>query len=70
MRRYWVIGGKYRDTSFETIAEAGEEWIGPFDTFDEAKKEWAKRAWATVDEATTRYRIEALDPDDSPPCTD
>lgn len=70
MQRYWVIGGEYRDTSFKSPATGREQWIGPFDSFEQAKKEWARLAWATVDDATTRYRIEAMDPDESPPCTD
>lgn len=70
MQRYWVIGGEYKDTSFEAVAAGREECFGPFDSFEQAKKEWARLAWSTVDNATTRYRIEAMDPDESPPCTD
>ncbi|MGH6886175.1 MAG: DUF4170 domain-containing protein [Kiloniellales bacterium] len=58
MSSYWVVGGDYRDTRFDTPTSGREEWIGPFVDYETAKKEWARRAWATVDNATTRYRIE------------
>jgi len=59
MARFWVVGGTYMDTNFETIVGGGsEERIGPFPTYDEAKLAWQARAWKTVDDANTRYRIE------------
>jgi hypothetical protein len=55
---YWVIGGEYRDASFAALAPGTrEERHGPFDSYDEAKKVWAARAWATVDNALMRFRI-------------
>ena len=70
MSQFWVIGGTYTDTHFQEALAPGEEWYGPFADYDAAKEEWAKRAWQTVDEAHTRYRIERIDPDAPPPCTD
>jgi hypothetical protein len=59
MTRYWVVGGEYVDTTFERMAGGGpEERIGPFDSYDAAKAVWQARAWATVDNAHARYRIE------------
>lgn len=56
---YWVVGGRYKDTHFEAIMGGGEEsWIGPFDTFEAARDEWARLAWQSVDDALSRYRIE------------
>ncbi len=56
---YWVVGGEYTDTSFAEIAGGGAETrLGPFAAYDEAKAEWARRAWATVDDAHTHFRIE------------
>lgn len=53
MTRYWVVGGEYTDTHFAKVAAgASEEWIGPFVDYQAAKKEWARRAWGTVDSAT------------------
>jgi hypothetical protein len=55
---YWVVGGEYRDTSFgETMPGTPLERIGPFASYEEAKKAWAARAWATVDNALMRFRI-------------
>jgi len=71
MPQFWVVGGEYADMKFRIPAQGCEEqWIGPYDDYDAAKAEWNKRAWKTVDTATTRYRIERIDPDVPPPCTD
>lgn len=70
MAQYWVVGAEYTDTKFKEIAGPDEQWIGPFGDYEVAKQEWAKRAWRTVDECNTRYRIERIDPDVPPPCTD
>lgn len=57
-RRYWVVGGIYSDTQFDQIAgDGGEERFGPFRTFAEAKEEWARLAWRSVDDCHARYRI-------------
>jgi hypothetical protein len=59
MSRYWVVGGEYADTTFERLAGGKpEERIGPFESYDAAKAVWQARAWATVDNAQVRYRIE------------
>lgn len=56
---YWVIGGTYADTGFRTLAKGcQEDRIGPFDNYDEALNAWRGKAWATVDDGFTRYRIE------------
>lgn len=58
MTRYWVVGGEYTSTKFETIAGGGrEELIGPFASYKDARREWGRRAWATVDDCHVRYRI-------------
>lgn len=59
MKRYWVIGGFYADTRFDRMQDGGpEQKLGPFRTYEEAKAEWQRRAWSTVDNANARYRIE------------
>lgn len=56
MKRYWVVGGEYADTSFSKLAPGkAEERLGPFDGYNEALKAWSGRAWSTVDNAQTRY---------------
>lgn len=55
---FWVVGGEYKDTLFqEIIPGKSEERHGPFATYEEAYKTWSARAWATVDDAMTRFRI-------------
>lgn len=56
MKRYWVVGGEYADTSFSKLAPGkAEERLGPFEGYNEALKVWSGRAWSTVDNAQTRY---------------
>jgi hypothetical protein len=64
-RRYWVVGGRYADTSFETPVGGAEAWHGPFESYEAAKTEWARLAWQTVDDALARWRIEQIA--DEPP---
>ena len=62
-------GGEYRETHFPDIVGGNEECIGPFSDYQSARSVWAKHAWQTHHRAT-RYRIECIDPDEAPPCTD
>jgi hypothetical protein len=56
--KYWVVGGRYADTSFRTIAGGGrEDWLGPFESYDQAEAEWSQLSWQTVDDCHARYRI-------------
>jgi hypothetical protein len=56
---YWVVGGKYADTKFLKLARgAAEERFGPFDKYDDAMSVWRGKAWASVDDSFSRYRIE------------
>ena len=55
---YWVVGGTYKDTSFKELEKNNElERYGPYNTYDEAKKEWDKISWENVDSCNTRYVI-------------
>jgi hypothetical protein len=66
-QNYWVVGCSYRDTSFREPVDGRENWFGPFASYDEAKAEWQKRAWSTVDDALSRFRIEILNGSEHPP---
>jgi hypothetical protein len=56
---FWVVGGEYTDTRFAEIVGGGKETrLGPFATYENAKAEWARRAWSSVDDAHQRWRIE------------
>ncbi|MEX2009860.1 MAG: DUF4170 domain-containing protein [Dongiaceae bacterium] len=63
--RYWVVGGAYKDAHFSEPVDGAEQWIGPFDLYAEA--EWRRHAWATVDDALSRFRIEKLSAAAGPP---
>ena len=59
--QYWVVGGEYTDTSFHRIVEGGQEKrVGPFASYDEARRQWAALSMAAVDNALTRYRIDQM----------
>ncbi|MDZ4736594.1 MAG: DUF4170 domain-containing protein [Rhodospirillaceae bacterium] len=59
MARYWVIGGEYTDTGFtDIVGGKAEERHGPYDDLEAARVRWQQLAWATVDNAHARYRIE------------
>jgi len=70
MGHFWVVGTEYEDTHFQETVGSNEEWIGPFRDYESARKEWAKHAWQTADQATVRYRIECIDQEQPPLCTD
>lgn len=56
---FYVVGGVYADTTFTAMKDGGRETrLGPFATHDDAKSEWSKRAWSSVDDALARWRIE------------
>jgi hypothetical protein len=55
---FYVIGGVYENTKFETLVEGKGEKHGPFPTYDEAKKIWQSRSWALVDDCHARFTIE------------
>ena len=58
---FWLVGGVYKPTDFtETVDGSPETKIGPFATYEEAKKLWQQKAWATVDDAHSRWRIEKI----------
>ena len=58
---FWLVGGVYKSTDFtETVDGSPETKIGPFATYEEAKKLWQQKAWATVDDAHSRWRIEKI----------
>lgn len=58
---FWVVGGVYKSTDFtETADGSPEEKIGPYLDYEEAKAAWQKKAWESVDDAHSRWRIEKI----------
>lgn len=55
---YWVVGGRYASTDFAEFAPGyAEERLGPFDSYEKAKKVWQEQAWKDVDNCHARYQI-------------
>lgn len=64
MPQYWVVGGEYKSTRFQEIADgSSEERHGPYATIEAARRKWQALAMATVDNAHVRYRIDTEGPD-------
>lgn len=53
---FWVVGGRYTDTSFTTLAD-GAEAIGPFTRYDEALRAWSDHSNRSRSLASVRYSI-------------
>lgn len=53
---YFVVGGRYEDTSFTTLTEA-EPPEGPFEDYDDAVDAWRASSMRHIDEAFVRYLI-------------
>jgi hypothetical protein len=57
---YFVIGGEYADTSFSRLVRP-EPVLGPFDSYEEARKRWREHAFATIDYPLMRFQIVEAD---------
>ncbi len=55
--RYIVSGGEFTNTDFQTVIPNTAERYGPFDTYEQALKEWRERTWARVDTCCHRVVI-------------
>ena len=56
---YFVVGGLFTDTTFETIADGKKETrLGPFDNYEQAQAVWRAKAMETIDEAYAKFSIE------------
>jgi hypothetical protein len=58
MAEFWVVGGEFADARFEALAPGRTmERLGPFASYEEARKIWKARTMATIDNALVRYRV-------------
>jgi hypothetical protein len=57
-RLFWVVGGEYRDTSFQDLSGMPEVF-GPFQQYDDAMRVWRERTSASKSAALVRYTIAA-----------
>ncbi len=53
--RYWVVGGRYIDMTFQH--RSWSEMIGPFDTLYDAEAVWRRISFAYAHEARVRFTI-------------
>ncbi len=53
---YFVVGGRYRDTTFREVVRADPP-EGPFDDYDDALALWRSKSVQHIDEAFVRYQI-------------
>jgi hypothetical protein len=56
-QEYWVVGGRYRDSSFADLEDGKGELIGPFPSYRAAIVSWRERTEATRSLATVRYTV-------------
>lgn len=70
MAPYWVVGGEFTDTKFVSLVPGKTlERHGPFESYKEAHDVWARRAWQTVDDCHSRFRVvqgDAASPGEGP----
>ena len=57
---YFVVGGQYRDTTFQELVQP-DRTAGPFEHYLDALVSWRGRSMAHVDEAFARYIIVQAD---------
>ena len=56
--QYWVIGGKFKDTKFDTLKDGQQlEKYGPYKTFELAKEKWSILSWENVDDCYIKYSV-------------
>ncbi len=59
---FYVKGGVFQSTTFEDVCSGTEECYGPFETYEEAEKEWKRRTFTqNLDICTHRMKIEEVD---------
>lgn len=55
-KKYWVVGGEYTNSNFESLKEGTGTIAGPFYAREEALEEW-KRLSGSASRALVRYTI-------------
>jgi hypothetical protein len=56
-QEFWVVGGRYCDTSFTMLVEGGAEAYGPFPRYEDALRSWSDRSNQNRPAAAVRYSI-------------
>ena len=71
MTQFWVVEDEHADTDRDVAKGRKEQWLGPFGDYELAREEWQRRSGKGAKaRRAARCRIERIDPDAPPPCTD
>ncbi len=70
MAQYWVVQGMSANAHFHEALDEKEEWIGPFPDYEMARQVWVKWAVTPIIASKICYRIERIDAEEPPACTD
>ena len=54
---FYVIGGEFTDTSFESVLTRSNQIRGPFKTHEEALNKWRSLSFQETGNAQVRYEI-------------
>jgi len=54
---FYVIGGEFTDTSFESVLTRSNQIHGPFKTHEEALSKWRSLSFQETGNAQVRYEI-------------
>jgi hypothetical protein len=55
--RFWVVGGEYTSTDFETLIHGTERVVGPFETRRDAEQTWKSLSEDHRPQAQVRFTI-------------
>ena len=55
--RFWVVGGEYTTTDFETLIQGTERVVGPFETRNDAERTWRALSEDFRPQAQVRFTI-------------
>jgi hypothetical protein len=71
MTQFWVVEGGHAGTNPSEAEGRKEQWLGPFGDYELAREEWQRRSRSGINgRNAARCRIERIDPDTPPACTD
>ena len=57
--RFWIVGGEYASTAFETLIAGSERVLGPYGERRAAEEAWRRLAEASRSQCCVRFTIAA-----------
>lgn len=55
--RFWVVGGEYTDSRFESLVQGTEKMFGPYPSRDDALQVWREIATETRSLCMARFVV-------------